>query len=592
MITRISKILATVFFISSCLFSQRADKNIINPFPVELSIYEGYQSLLLNWSFNDSIIPKKIIINGRKSSDQEFNLVKELKPDINKFLDNSCDSGERYFYIVEIEDYFGNTFTSDNQYPVFGTCQELGDNLNYDSTVIDVRTMILKEIFLTGLILYPEFDLKTVLNHFNSKTINEALWIENFPINDMPKYYLPLDLIEKILYNTDFMDEILEKELVYRNQLYLSPQDWNKKIKEEIEKIKSDWVKIFKAYEKSLSIISEIPPLFVFGVFPYENDSTKVKILVNHQSKQYINTEETYLLYIDEFLDLNISDQDSLGLIFLDIPKYWTHFDLIINGSFFQRIPLWISDPIINTMEGELISADSVLSLKLKSDSLSAWFNEVEWSPSLLKLDLEVAGAPEFDDYYAFSLNDMFIWEPGWDLSFETQFIDSTFILDQDMNFPILLSWNKWEEDGWSPVEYMILDSLPLSLNRFPDGGKWSQLINSSTLGSTNNPVLKNIDQELIPEFFVLYQNYPNPFNGLTRLTFDLLENSTVSFYVTDATGRVQERFLNNEFINSGTYNFEWNGENYSTGVYFFTIQAQSGNYAPAIMSRKMIYLK
>ncbi len=592
MITKIHKILVKAFFISSCLFSQETDKDALSPFPVELSIYEGYQSLLLNWSFNDSIVPQKIMINARKSSDQEFYLVKELKPDINKFLDNSCESGERYFYIVEVEDFFGNIYSSDSQYPVFGTCQEFGDAVKYDSTITDVKTMILKEIVLAGSILSQELEIKSVLSLFNSKTINEALWIENFPINEISNIYLQLDLIEQILYDSDLIDKILDKELAYRNQLYLSPHDWNNKIKEEIEKIKSDWVKIFWSYEKSLSIISEIPPLFVLGVFPYENDSTKVKILVNEKRQQYSNMEETYLLYEDEFLDLTISDKDSLGLIFLNIPKYWDHFDLISNGSFLKRIPLWISDPIINTIEGELIPSDSALSLKFKADSLSAWLNEVIWSPSSLKLDLEVAGTPEFDDYYALSLNDMFIWEPGWDLSFETQFIDSTFILDQGLNFPILLSWNKWEEDGWSPVEYMILDTLSLLLNRFPDGGKWSQLTNNSTLGTTNNPLSENIDQELIPEFFVLYQNYPNPFNGLTRLTFDLLEDSMVSFYVTDATGRVQERFLNNEFINRGTYNFDWNGEHYSTGIYFFTIQVQSGIYAPALMSRKMIYLK
>ena len=592
MISRIYKILVKAFIIFSCFFAQGADKDGLNSFPIELSIYEGYESLLLNWSFNDSIVPQKIIINARKSSDQDFYLIEELKPDINKFLDYSCEPGERYFYIIEIEDFFGNLYTSDSQYPVFGTCQEFGDTLKYDSTITDVKTMILKEIVLAGSILSPELDIRDVLYLFNSKTISEALWIENFPINEISDIYLHLDLIERILYDSKFLAKILDKELIYRNQLYLSPQDWNNQITEEIEKIKSVWVSIFEAYEGSLSIISEIPSLFVLGVLPYENGSTKVKIQVNDKRQQYSNMEETYLLYEDEFLDLNISDKDSLGIIFIDIPKYWDHFDLISNGSFLQRVPLWIVDPIINTIEGELIPADSALSLKLKADTLSAWFNEVIWSPSSLKLDLEVAGSPEFDDYYAFSLNDMFIWEPGWDLSFETQFIDSTFILDQGLNFPILLSWNKWQEDGWRPVEYMILDTLPLLVNRFPDGGKWSQLTNNSTLGATNNPLAQNIDQELIPEFFVLYQNYPNPFNGLTRLTFDLLEDSMVSFYVTDATGRVQGRFLNNEFINSGTYNFDWNGENHSTGIYFFTIQVQSGNYSAAIMSRKMIYLK
>ena len=592
MISKIYKNIVKAFFLFTCLLSQDIDQDSPNLFPVELSIFEGYQSLLLNWSFNDSIVPQKVLINTRKSSDQEFYLLQDLVVDENKFLHKTCEPGERYFFIIEVEDFHGNRYTSDNQYPVFGTCQELEDNVHYDSTVSEIKTMIFNEISLLGSILYPESDFSTLFNHFNSKPINEAFWIENFPIYGLSNMYPQLEQTEQILYEKDFKDRVLGKELIYRNQLYILPQDWTETITEEIEKIKSDWIEMFQSFENTLSIISEIPTLFVIGAIPNENDSIEVKILVNEKKQLYGNIGDTYLMYRDEFLDLTISGKDSLGFVFSSIPNYWDYFDLISNGAFVQRVPLWIEDPIMNTIEGELIPADSALSLKLRSDSISAWFNEVVWHPSLLKLDLEVAGTPEFDDYYAFSLNDIFIWEPGWDLSFETQFVDSTFILDENINFPILLTYNKWQEDGWAPVEHMILDSLPLLLNRFPDGEMWSPIKNNSTIGETNNPQVKNIDQELIPEFFVLYQNYPNPFNGLTRLTFDLLENSMVSFYVTDATGRVQERFLNNEFINSGTYNFDWNGENYSTGIYFFTIQVQSGNYAPAIMSRKMIYLK
>jgi len=153
------------------------------------------------------------------------------------------------------------------------------------------------------------------------------------------------------------------------------------------------------------------------------------------------------------------------------------------------------------------------------------------------------------------------------------------------------LSWNEWDDHQWEPIEYMILDSLPMAINRFPDGKSWTELT-YSTLGSTNNPQLNDINTELIPQLFVLYQNYPNPFNGLTRLTFDLLEDATVSLYVTDATGRVRDVFVEGQFMTGGTYNFEWSGENRSTGIYFFTIHAQSGNFPPAVMSRKMIYLK
>ena len=113
-----------------------------------------------------------------------------------------------------------------------------------------------------------------------------------------------------------------------------------------------------------------------------------------------------------------------------------------------------------------------------------------------------------------------------------------------------------------------------------------------STFGKPNNIDNKDPEIDLLPELFVLYQNYPNPFNGATRITFDLLDDAVVSLYITDATGRIHDKFLIDEPLNSGTYNFNWNGEGRSTGIYFFTIQAQVENFLPAILSRKMIYLK
>ena len=100
------------------------------------------------------------------------------------------------------------------------------------------------------------------------------------------------------------------------------------------------------------------------------------------------------------------------------------------------------------------------------------------------------------------------------------------------------------------------------------------------------------MDASLIPELFILYQNYPNPFNSNTRISFDLLQDALLSLYVTDATGRVKTIFADKVFYNSGKYNFDWNAESFSTGVYFFTINTEVTGYLPVVFSRKMIYLK
>ena len=111
-------------------------------------------------------------------------------------------------------------------------------------------------------------------------------------------------------------------------------------------------------------------------------------------------------------------------------------------------------------------------------------------------------------------------------------------------------------------------------------------------MGSTNEIIIDNYDNTVLPELFVLYQNYPNPFNGQTRISFDLLEDALVSLYITDATGRIHDKLVEHEYISSGIYNYTWDGEGRSTGIYFITLQAQIGQNPTVIFSRKMIYLK
>ena len=140
-------------------------------------------------------------------------------------------------------------------------------------------------------------------------------------------------------------------------------------------------------------------------------------------------------------------------------------------------------------------------------------------------------------------------------------------------------------------MEYIILDTFAIVKSRENDFGRWldSKLL---SFGASNKEIISSIDKSVIPEFFILYQNYPNPFNGVTQITFDLLEDANVSLYVTDAKGRVHEKFLENNFIHSGNYSFSWDGENKSTGIYFFTLHVMVDGQPPTVMSRKMIYLK
>ena len=96
-----------------------------------------------------------------------------------------------------------------------------------------------------------------------------------------------------------------------------------------------------------------------------------------------------------------------------------------------------------------------------------------------------------------------------------------------------------------------------------------------------------------IPESFILYQNYPNPFNPVTKIKFDINKSLHVKLIVYDALGR-NVATLVDEQLKPGTYEVEFNGRDYPSGVYFYRIEIHSskleaGDY---IESRKMVLLK
>lgn len=119
---------------------------------------------------------------------------------------------------------------------------------------------------------------------------------------------------------------------------------------------------------------------------------------------------------------------------------------------------------------------------------------------------------------------------------------------------------------------------------------------NGVILKTTNGGVTGfiNIGNEL-PEKFFLYQNYPNPFNPSTKIKFEVPTPSLtlsgakgllVKLTVFDVLGR-EIAVLVNEQMKPGTYEVEWDGSNYPSGVYFYKLIA--GDYSE---TKKMVLIK
>lgn len=93
-------------------------------------------------------------------------------------------------------------------------------------------------------------------------------------------------------------------------------------------------------------------------------------------------------------------------------------------------------------------------------------------------------------------------------------------------------------------------------------------------------------DESNVVNGFVLEQNYPNPFNPNTHIKFAITGTQNVSLKVYDVLGNEIATLLNEEKA-PGTYNVTFNGRNFSSGVYFYSLSA--GDFH---QTKKMIVLK
>lgn len=96
--------------------------------------------------------------------------------------------------------------------------------------------------------------------------------------------------------------------------------------------------------------------------------------------------------------------------------------------------------------------------------------------------------------------------------------------------------------------------------------------------------VKKNINSI---ENLQIFQNYPNPFNPITTIKFQLLEPTEISLIIYDIQGRIIKSIIEKTQFGSGTYEYNWNGNNAQSGVYFYILQ--SGSFK---QMKKMVLVK
>jgi len=117
-------------------------------------------------------------------------------------------------------------------------------------------------------------------------------------------------------------------------------------------------------------------------------------------------------------------------------------------------------------------------------------------------------------------------------------------------------------------------------LKTYNGGGNFiTGVLNSTTVNSEIN--------------FILNQNYPNPFNPVTNLEFTcpparqgISELGLVTLKIYDLLGKEVASIVN-EKLNPGSYRYQFDGSNLSSGVYYYTLRA--GDF---VETRRMVLLK
>ncbi len=116
-------------------------------------------------------------------------------------------------------------------------------------------------------------------------------------------------------------------------------------------------------------------------------------------------------------------------------------------------------------------------------------------------------------------------------------------------------------------------------------------ILNGILYGDTSTVLgIRPISSE-VPKNFHLSQNYPNPFNPQTKIKFDIpahtkWQTSNVKLIIYDLLGREVTTLVNEE-LKPGTYEADWDGSYYSSGVYLYKLI--SGDYTE---TKKMVLMK
>jgi len=95
------------------------------------------------------------------------------------------------------------------------------------------------------------------------------------------------------------------------------------------------------------------------------------------------------------------------------------------------------------------------------------------------------------------------------------------------------------------------------------------------------------------PTRFALEQNYPNPFNPMTTIRFEVGGSGLVSLKIYNILGQEVATLLNNEAMEEGEHEIQFDASKLTSGVYFYRLTSTSiENNTTTSLVKKMVLMK
>jgi len=98
--------------------------------------------------------------------------------------------------------------------------------------------------------------------------------------------------------------------------------------------------------------------------------------------------------------------------------------------------------------------------------------------------------------------------------------------------------------------------------------------------------VPQSVENDLVPDRYLISNSYPNPFNNSVNIKYQLSSDSPVTIAIYDMLGRRLETLFAG-IQSAGEHTQNWNADNQSSGVYYYSIEAGDYSY-----TQKMTLLK